>query len=112
KPAGARQRIEARLGETRELILPVAIGEKREHQVSEPVRRRFVERAEDTRMVRAAGAPHQQGIRLLAPVASEVGVQQIDHRPQMARLLDVNLKEVAQIVKRRGGASEMALLFD
>src|SRR5579862_3689968 len=43
--AGPRQRIEARFGQARELILAVAIGEMREHEVRQPVGRRFVERA-------------------------------------------------------------------
>jgi hypothetical protein len=36
--ARPRQRIEAALGKARELVLAVAVGEVREHQVREPVR--------------------------------------------------------------------------
>src|SRR5271154_4822260 len=110
--AGARQRIESRLGQARQLILAVAVGEMREHEVREPVGRLLVERAEDARIVRIARSPHQQCVGLFAAVASEVSVQQIDHRPQMAPFLDVDLEQIAQIVKRRAGPAQVALLFD
>src|ERR1700733_9391312 len=99
--AGARQRIESRLGQARQLILAVAIGEMREHEVRQPVGRLLIERAEDARIVRIAGPPQQQCVGLLAAVSSKVSVQQIDHGPQMAPLFDVDLEQIAQIVKRR-----------
>src|SRR5579863_3126797 len=49
--AGARERIEARFGQARELILAVAIGEMRKHEVRQPIRRLLVEGTEDARVV-------------------------------------------------------------
>jgi hypothetical protein len=39
-------------------------------------------------------------------------VQQVDHRPQVAAFLDVDLEQVAQVVERRRGVAEQALLLD
>ena len=39
-------------------------------------------------------------------------MQQIDHRPQVTALFDVHLKQVAQVVQRRRGVAEQALLLD
>ncbi|HEY1943123.1 MAG TPA: benzoyl-CoA 2,3-epoxidase subunit BoxB, partial [Roseiarcus sp.] len=69
--AGARERIEAGLGEAFELHLAVAVGEEGEHVEGEPIRRLLVERAEHTRLVAAAGAPLQELLGLLAPIAAE-----------------------------------------
>ena len=60
--AGARERVEARLGERRELVLAVAVGERGEAEEVEPGGDRAVERAEDARVVglaalRARAAP-------------------------------------------------------
>ena len=46
------------------------------------------------------------------PVAAEVGVQQVDHRPEVTALLDVDLEQVAQVVEARRGLAEAALLLD
>ena len=54
----------------------------------------------------------EQRLGLLAAVAAEVGVEQIDHRPEVAALLDVHLEEVAEIVERRARPPELALLLD
>ena len=54
----------------------------------------------------------EQRFRFLAAVAPEMRVQQIDHRPQVPAFLDVDLEQVAQVVERRAGESEMALLLD
>ena len=54
---GSRQRVERALRQRAELELAVAVGEKCEHEKSEPVRRPFVERAEDSRIVAIARAP-------------------------------------------------------
>ena len=59
-----------------------------------------------------ARAPAQQLLGLLAAVAAEIFVQQIDHRPQMAAFLDIDLEQVAHVVERRRGPAEMALLLD
>src|SRR5260221_3428366 len=72
--AGARQRIESRFGQARELILAVAIREMRKHEVRQPIRCLFVERTEDARIVRVARPPLQQRISLFAPVSSKVSV--------------------------------------
>src|SRR5258708_10712223 len=107
---GARQRVEAALGQALELELAVAVGEIGEHEEAEPVAHRLVEGAEDARLVGVAGMAAQQLLRLLAPFAAEIGVQEIDHRPEMAALLDIDLEEVAQIVKRRAAMAQQALL--
>src|ERR1700722_12380848 len=54
----------------------------------------------------------QELLRFLAPVASEIGVQQIDHRPEMAAFLDIDLEEVAQIVERGATMAQKPLLLD
>ena len=110
--AGARQRIEARLRQAFELHLAVAVGEEGEHEERQPVRRLLVEGAEHARRVGAAGAAAQQLVGLLAAVAAEIFVQQVDHRPQMAAFLDIDLEQVAHVVERRRGLAEMALLLD
>ena len=53
---GARERVEAALGQREQLVLAVAVGEHREHEEGEPVVDRLVERAEDARLVGVAGA--------------------------------------------------------
>src|SRR5271156_1677623 len=110
--AGPRQRIETRFGQTRQLILAVAVGEMREHEVRQPIGRLLVERAEDARIVRVARPALEQRLGLLAAVAPEVRVQQIDHRPQMAPFFDVDLEKIAQVVERRARAAQMPLLLD
>src|SRR5262249_58647668 len=54
----------------------------------------------------------EQFFRFFAAIAAEVGVQKIDHGPQVAAFLDVHLKQIAQIVERRRSVAEEALLFD
>jgi hypothetical protein len=110
--AGARQRIEPRLGEAFELHLAVAVGEEGEHEERQPVRRRLVEGAEHARRILAARAPTQQFVRLLAAIAAEIFVQKVDHRPEMTAFLDVDLEQIAHVVERRRGLAEIALLFD
>ena len=78
----------------------------------QPVRRRLVEGAEDARLVGIARVALQHLLGLLAAVAAEVGVQQVDHRPEVAAFLDVDLEEVAQVVERGRGLAEQALLLD
>ena len=110
--AGARQRIEAGLRQAFELHLAVAVGEEGEHVERQPVRRRLVEGAEHARLVGAAGAALQQLGGLLAAVAAEIFLQDIDHRPEVTAFLDIDLKDVAHVVERRRGLAEMALLLD
>ena len=54
----------------------------------------------------------QQLFRLLAPIASEIFLQDVDHGPEVAALLDVHLEDVAQVVERGRGIPEMPLLLD
>ena len=103
--AGARERVEAALGQAGQLVLAVPVGEVGEHQVAQPVGRLLVEGPQDARPVAIARAPLQHGLRLLAPVAAEVGVEQVHHGPEVPPLLHVDLEEVAQVVERRAGAS-------
>ncbi len=95
-----------------ELHLAVAIGEEREHEERQPVRRRLVEGAEHARRFRRTGAAAQQIIGLVAAVAAEILVQQIHHRPQVTAFLDIDLEQVAHVVERGRGLAEMALLLD
>ena len=110
--AGARQRIETGLRQAVQLHLAVAVGEIGEHEERQPVRRRLVEGAQHARAIGIARTAAQQLVGLLAAVAAEIFLQQIDHRPEMAAFLDIDLEQVAQIVKRGRGLAEMALLFD
>src|ERR1700730_13961918 len=54
---------------------------------------------------------HQQLLGLLAALATEERMKQIDHRPEMAALLDVDLEEIAQVVEARRRESEQPLLL-
>ena len=110
--AGARERIEARLRQAFQLHLAVAVGEEREHEEREPVGRLLVEGAEHARLVGIARAALQQPLGLLAAVLAEIFVQQVDHRPQVAAFLDVDLEQVAHVVERGRGLAEVALLLD
>ena len=101
--AGARERIEAGLRERLQLHLAVAVGEVGEHEERQPVRRLLVEGAEHARRLLRAGAAAQQIVGLVAPVGAEIFVQQIDHRPEMAAFLDIDLKQVAHVVERGRG---------
>jgi len=53
---------------------------------------RLVEGAQDARLVGVARAALEERARLLAAVASEVGVEEVGHRPEVAALLDVHLE--------------------
>ena len=109
---GARERIEPTFGERQELELAVAIGEEREHEERQPIGARLVEGAEDARAIGVSAAPLEQGVGFLAPVASEVRREQVRHRPEVAAFLDVDLKEIAQIVHAGARLAERALLLD
>src|SRR5262249_50386374 len=95
-----------------ELHLAVAIGEEGEHVERQPVGRRLVEGTEHARLIRISGAALQERGRLLAAVTAEIFLQQIDHGPEVATLLDIDLEYVAQVVERWRGLAEMALLLD
>ena len=110
--AGARKRIETRFGQRLQLEFSVAVGEVREHVKAEPVADGLVERAKNARLVGVAGVALEQLFGFFAAIAPEVRVQQIHHRPQVAAFFDVHLKQIAQIVERRRGVAEHALLLD
>src|ERR1700692_3932846 len=48
----------------------------------------------------------------LAALAAEIFLQQVDHRPEMAAFLDIDLEQVAQVVERGRGLAEITLLLD
>ncbi len=110
--AGPLQWFKAGFGERAELILSVAICKKRKGKKVQPVITRLVESLKDARLVGIATAALKQSIRLFASVTTEVGMQQIDHRPQMTAFLDVYLEQIAQIVERRTRATKLTLLLD
>ncbi len=109
---GSRERIQRALGQGEELEFAVTVGEEREHEEGEPVRTRLVERAQDARLVLVAAPALEEGLRLFAPVAPEVGVEEVDHRPEVAPLLHVHLEQIAQVVDARAREAEQALLLD
>ena len=108
---GARQRIEARLTERAQLKLAVAVGEHREHIKVEPRLHRLVESAEDARLVTIPRAALEHRLGFLATIFAKIRVEQVDHRPQVTAFLDFDLKQVSQIVQRRRGVTEHALLL-
>ena len=63
-------------------------------------------------MVDVARVALEHRVGLVPPVPTEVAVEQVDHRPQVATLLDVDLEQVAEVVEARGGRPEVALLLD
>ena len=72
----------------------------------------LVEGAEHARLVGVARAALQQPFGLLAAVLAEIFLQQVDHRPEVAAFLDVDLEQVAHVVERGRGLAEVALLLD
>ena len=108
----ARERVERALGEGEELEFAVAVGEEREHEEREPVGARLVERAEDARLVLVAAPALEERLGLFAPVAAEVRLEEVDHRPEVAPLFDVHLEEVAKVVDARARVAEHPLLLD
>ena len=109
---GARQGIESAFRQRQQLILAVAIGKRREHVERQPVFNRLVKRFQDARLVARSAAALQQLFALFAAVASEIGMQQVDHGPQVAALLHVHLEQIAQVVQAGRGLAQQALLFD
>ena len=107
-----RQRIEGALRQRQQLRLAVAVGEHREHEEVEPVLDRLVEGVEDPRLVAVAALAREELLGFVAAVAAEVRVQQVDHRPEVPPLFDVDLKEVAQVVHARAPLPEPPLLLD
>ena len=108
----ARERIERALRQRQQLGLAVAVGEHREHEEVEPVLDRLVEGVEDARLVAVAALPREQLLGFVAAVAAEIRMQQVDHRPEMAALLDVHLEQVAEVVDARAPLPQPPLLLD
>jgi len=94
------------------LHLAVTVGEVGEHEEGQPVRRLFIEGTEHARRIRIAGAPLKQSVGFVAAFAAEIFVQEIDHRPEVTALLDIDLEQVAHVVKRRRRLAEVSLLLD
>ena len=109
---GARERIERALGQREQLRLAVPVREHREGEEVEPGVDGLVEGLEHARRVGVAAAALEQRLGLLAAVAAEVGVQQVDHRPQVTAFFDVHLEQVPQVVQARAVRAELALLLD
>src|SRR5882672_1779540 len=101
--ARARQRLETGFSERRELILAVAICKHREAEKVEPVVAGLIKSFENARLVGIAAAALEQRVGFVATVASKVALQQVNHGPEVTTLLDVYLKQVALIIKRRAG---------
>src|SRR5262249_60965705 len=99
-------------GQGLELKSAVAVREVGETEKAEPNRDRPGEGPEDPRLVIGPGMPGQEFFGFFAAIAAKIGVQQIDHRPEMTPLFDIDLEEVAQIVERRAGEAKPALLLD
>ena len=57
-------------------------------------------------------APFEQRLGFLAAVATEVAVEEIHHRPEVASLFDVDLEQVAQIVLAWAREAQLTLLLD
>ena len=108
---GTRQRIKARFSQCTQLELAVAIREVGEHEKRQPVRGAFIKGAQNAWIVQVTGTTLQQCFGFFSTIATKVAMQQIHHGPQMPSLFHVHLEQVAQIVKRRTGQTQMALLF-
>src|SRR6185369_3233392 len=110
--AGAGERLEPGFSQSRQLIFAITIGEHGERIKVEPVITGLIERFQDARFVRVPAAPLEQRISLVAPVASEVSLQQIHHGPEMTSFFNVRLEKIAQVIERRTGVAQLSLLFD
>src|SRR6188508_1894534 len=108
----SRQRIERTLRQRQQLRLPVAIGEHREHEEIEPVVDWLVERIENAWLVTISALTRQEFLSFVATVPAKVGMEQIDHRPEVTAFLDVHLKEISEIVQAWAALAQPSLLFD
>src|SRR5215472_1528360 len=75
--ASARQRIKTGFGQGAKLEFSVAVGEKREHVESQPVRRGLVESTQNPRIIGVSRTPLEQSLGLFASIAAEVAVQEV-----------------------------------
>jgi hypothetical protein len=112
EPGRAGQRIERAFRERQQLRFAVAIREHREHEEIEPVVDRLVEGVENARLVAVAALPSEQLLGLVAAVPSEIRVQEVDHRPEVTSLFDVDLKQIPKIVQAWTALPQPALLLD
>src|SRR2546425_356419 len=106
----ARQRVERRHRQHRELELAVAIDELRVGEEVEPVVHQLVERAEQA--LPLVGAAVEQLRRLALSLVTEVRAQQVRHLPAVPHLLGHDAHQRQQVVVRRGVLEEAALLLD
>src|SRR5262249_16242243 len=93
--AGPRQRFKSRFRQRRKLILAVTIGKNRKRVEVEPVVARLIEGLKNPWLIRIPATTFEERISFVATVTSKISVQQINHRPQMAPLFDVHLKQIA-----------------
>lgn len=108
----AGQQVKSAFRQRAQLELAITVGEIGEHEETQPVWRGFVEGAQDARIVRVPAAALQQALGFIAAIAAKMLVQQINHGPQVAAFLDVDLVEVAQVIHAGGGQAEVTLLLD
>src|SRR2546429_568522 len=106
---GARQRVERRGGEHRELELAVPVDELRVGEEVEPVVDQLVERPQQS--LALVGAPLQQLRRLALSLVAEMAAQQIRHLPAVPHLLGHHAHQRQQIVVRGGMGEQVALLL-
>src|SRR2546421_10658893 len=106
---GARQRVERRGGEHRELELAVPVDELRVGEEVEPVVDQLVERPQQS--LALVGASLQQLRRLALPLVAEVAAQEVRHLPAVPHLLGHHAHQRQQIVVRRGMGEQVALLL-
>src|SRR2546421_7963862 len=106
---GARQRVERRGGEHRELELAVPVDELRVGEEVEPVVDQLVERPQQS--LALVGASLQQLRRLALSLVAEMAAQQIRHLPAVPHLLGHHAHQRQQIVVRGGMGEQVALLL-
>jgi len=63
-------------------------------------------------VVLVAAAPLEERLRLFTPIAAEVVLEEIDHRPEVPALLHVYLEEITEIIHGWARVPEEALLLD
>jgi len=97
--AGARQGIELDSASDSIGIFRRGRCKNVEHEEGQPLADRLVEGTQDARVIGIAGCRASSASASSRPFASEVRVQKVHHRPQVTALLDVDLKEIAQVVE-------------
>jgi hypothetical protein len=79
--------------------------------IKNAVWRGFVKRAQDAWIVFIAGTSSKQRLGFFAAITSKVFVQQVHHRPQVAALFHIDLKEIAQVVHAGRSQAQVPLLL-